>query len=56
MTEVPHVVAVLQAGYKLHERVLRPALVKAGPKPATAEPASEVAPAAPESTPAPGNS
>jgi molecular chaperone GrpE len=30
----PHVVAVLQAGYKLHERVLRPALVKAGPAPA----------------------
>lgn len=29
----PHVVAVLQAGYKLHERVLRPALVKVGPKP-----------------------
>ncbi|MGH2351312.1 MAG: nucleotide exchange factor GrpE [Chloroflexota bacterium] len=36
----PHVVAVLQAGYKLHERVLRPALVKVGPKPAT-EPATE---------------
>jgi molecular chaperone GrpE len=32
----PHVVAVYQAGYKLHERVLRPTLVKAGPKPATA--------------------
>jgi molecular chaperone GrpE len=31
----PHVVAVLQAGYKLHERVLRPVLVKVGPKPAT---------------------
>lgn len=30
----PHVVAVLQPGYKLHERVLRPALVKVGPKPA----------------------
>jgi molecular chaperone GrpE len=29
----PHVVAVLQAGYKLHERVLRPTLVKVGPKP-----------------------
>jgi molecular chaperone GrpE len=27
----PHVVAVLQAGYTLHERVLRPALVKVGP-------------------------
>ncbi len=33
----PHVVAVLQAGYKLHERVLRPTLVKVGPKPTTAE-------------------
>lgn len=33
----PHVVAVLQAGYKLHERVIRPTLVKVGPKPATAE-------------------
>jgi molecular chaperone GrpE len=30
----PHVVAVLQAGYKLHERVIRPALVKVGAKPA----------------------
>ena len=30
----PHVVAVMQAGYKLHERVLRPALVKVGPQPA----------------------
>jgi molecular chaperone GrpE len=29
----PHVVAVYQAGYKLHERVLRPTLVKVGPKP-----------------------
>lgn len=29
----PHVVAVLQAGYKLHDRVLRPTLVKVGPKP-----------------------
>jgi molecular chaperone GrpE len=28
-----HVVAVLQAGYKLNERVLRPTLVKVGPKP-----------------------
>lgn len=36
----PHVVAVLQAGYKLHERVIRPTLVKVGPKPATAETAS----------------
>lgn len=43
----PHVVAVLQAGYKLHDRVLRPALVKAGPKPATAEPAPEATPPAP---------
>ncbi|MBI3972336.1 MAG: nucleotide exchange factor GrpE [Chloroflexi bacterium] len=33
----PHVVAVLQAGYRLHERVLRPALVKVGPKPPSAE-------------------
>jgi molecular chaperone GrpE len=37
----PHVVAVLQAGYRLHERVIRPALVKVGPKPATS-PKSEV--------------
>jgi molecular chaperone GrpE len=29
----PHVTEVLQAGYKLHERVLRPTLVKVGPKP-----------------------
>ena len=29
----PHVVQVLQAGYKLHERVIRPALVKVGAKP-----------------------
>ncbi|MDQ3700835.1 MAG: nucleotide exchange factor GrpE [Chloroflexota bacterium] len=28
----PHVIAVLQAGYKLHERVVRPTLVKVGPK------------------------
>jgi molecular chaperone GrpE len=47
----PHVVAVLQAGYKLHERVLRPALVKAGPKPATAEPSPEADVPAPESGP-----
>ncbi len=32
----PHVVQVLQAGYKLHERVIRPALVKVGAKPAEA--------------------
>ncbi|HEU5317989.1 MAG TPA: nucleotide exchange factor GrpE [Chloroflexota bacterium] len=38
----PHVVAVLQPGYRLHERVLRPALVKVGPKPAEAAP-TEVA-------------
>ena len=30
------VVSVLQTGYKLHERVLRPALVKLGPRPPTA--------------------
>ncbi len=41
----PHVVAVLQPGYKLHERVLRPALVKVGPKPAVPEAAAaEAAP------------
>jgi molecular chaperone GrpE len=34
----PHVVAILQAGYKLHERVLRPTLVKVGPKPAVRGP------------------
>lgn len=33
----PHVVAVLQTGYKLHERVIRPALVKVGPRPETHE-------------------
>jgi molecular chaperone GrpE len=36
----PHVVAVLQAGYRLHDRVLRPVLVKAGPKPKDSGPAS----------------
>jgi molecular chaperone GrpE len=49
----PHVVEVLQAGYKLHERVLRPALVKVGPKPATPDAGSDAtssASAAPEST------
>ena len=35
----PHVVEVVQAGYKLHERVIRPVLVKVGAKPA--EPATE---------------
>ncbi len=39
----PHVVAVLQAGYKLHERVLRPALVKVGPKPKSPEAAPDSA-------------
>jgi molecular chaperone GrpE len=38
----PHVLAVLQAGYKLHDRVLRPALVKVGPKPAPAAPTGDV--------------
>jgi molecular chaperone GrpE len=33
----PHVIAVLQTGYKLHERVLRPALVKVGPQPTSTE-------------------
>lgn len=52
----PHVVAVLQAGYKLHERVIRPALVKVGAKPAeTAQPggndASQTAQNAQDSTP-----
>jgi molecular chaperone GrpE len=42
----PHVVHVLQAGYKLHDRVIRPALVKVGPKPAQPESGT------PESTPA----
>ena len=48
----PHVVAVLQAGYKLHERVLRPALVKVGPKPESpdAAPDSADADAAPAAT------
>lgn len=39
----PRVVAVLQAGYKLHERVLRPVLVKVGPQPATTAAAGESA-------------
>src|SRR5205823_3970417 len=37
----PHVVAVMQAGYRLHERVLRPALVKVGPKSEVRSPKSE---------------
>ena len=46
----PHVVAVLQAGYKLQERVIRPALVKVGPKPQDSGPATppDEAPAEPE--------
>ena len=43
----PHVVAVLQAGYRLHERTIRPALVKVGPKPAE-QGSGEVASSAPE--------
>ena len=35
----PHVIAVLQPGYKLHERLIRPALVKVGAKPASEAPA-----------------
>jgi molecular chaperone GrpE len=46
----PHVVAVLQAGYKLHERVLRPALVKVGPKSEAPGPKSDSDEAAPEAT------
>lgn len=57
----PHVVAVLQAGYKLHDRVLRPALVKVGPRPegpetgpaAAPDAAAATAPAAPASPPEP---
>jgi molecular chaperone GrpE len=37
----PHVLAVFQTGYKLHERVLRPALVKVGPKPPEPAPRAE---------------
>ncbi len=37
----PHVLAVFQTGYKLHERVLRPALVKVGPKPLEPAPRAE---------------
>jgi molecular chaperone GrpE len=51
----PHVVAILQAGYKLHERVLRPTLVKVGPKPAVRGPEQapdEVPPAAEAPAPA----
>ncbi|MGI8424494.1 MAG: nucleotide exchange factor GrpE [Chloroflexota bacterium] len=46
----PHVISVLQAGYKLHERVIRPALVKVGAKPPEAAPVDVSAPqeAAPE--------
>lgn len=51
------VVSVLQPGYKLHERVLRPALVKVGPRPQPApERAEQPRPAATETaaqTPAP---
>ena len=39
----PYVVGVLQAGYKLHERVIRPVLVKVGGKPAEAPPAGDAA-------------
>lgn len=45
----PHVVAVLQAGYRLHERVLRPALVKVGPPP---PPAPQTQPASQKAEPA----
>ena len=34
--ENDHVVEIFQMGYELHERVLRPALVRVGPKPAPA--------------------
>ena len=44
----PHIVQVLQAGYKLHDRVIRPALVKVGPKPAEPKTAEAEPPAAPE--------
>jgi molecular chaperone GrpE len=52
----PHVVAVLQAGYKLHERLLRPVLVKVGPRPAApqgqAQPQAESTPQAEAPPPA----
>jgi molecular chaperone GrpE len=32
-----HVVEIFQLGYELHERVLRPALVRVGPKPAPSQ-------------------
>lgn len=44
---VPHVVAVMQPGYKLHERVIRPALVKVGGKPVEPPAQEEPAPAEP---------
>jgi molecular chaperone GrpE len=45
----PHILAVLQAGYKIHERVIRPALVKVGPKPATPEPTPQAEPTSSQS-------
>jgi hypothetical protein len=47
----PHVVAVLQAGYKLHERVIRPALVKVGPRSEAPGPKSDSDEAAPKVAP-----
>lgn len=48
----PHVITVYQAGYRLHQRLLRPALVKVGPKAASdgAAPVNDTAPAAPDAT------
>ena len=40
---MPHVVSVVQPGYRLHERVIRPALVKVGAKPAE-QPAADAQP------------
>jgi molecular chaperone GrpE len=48
----PHVVAILQAGYKLHERVLRPTLVKVGPKPDARSPEQAADEAPKEAAPA----
>ncbi len=40
-SEATAVVAELQRGYRMHGRVIRPALVKAGPKPEAKEPPAE---------------
>ena len=48
--EQTHVVQELQRGYKIHERVLRPALVKVGRAPSTQSPETTEADVIPEPT------